>query len=120
MKTTPIRKKIYNEYYNSFPKKLANPKPKEVWLALFPYKQLGNMEKIRPVYILNVDHDNNIVQCQKITTNPEFARKIKGKLSNIKPFNRDSYLNNEKTTIPIYKLFSRLKNKIELEDETNE
>ena len=118
MKTNGIRRSIYNKYWNSFPKYAPNPKPNEVWLALFPYEQLGNMEKIRPVLINKVKEDTVIVQ--PITTNPVNAKKIKGVLTNGKTFtafNKTSYLKDSKEEIPIYKLYGRIRNKIELEEE---
>lgn len=118
MKTTRLSKDIYNKYYKSFPKIIANPKPKEVWLALFPYETLGNMEKIRPVMIVKVNDDKVIVRA--ITTNPRYARKIKGVLGSSKKyesFNKQSYLKNKKEEISIYKLYGKIKDRIELEEE---
>ena len=118
MKMTPIRKDIYQKYYNSFPRYMPNPKPKEVWLALFPYEQLGNMEKIRPVLIEKVKEDSVIVKA--ITTNPKNAKKIKGVLGNSKKyesFNKQSYLKNKNEEIPIYKLYGKIRDRIEIEEE---
>ena len=114
MKTTKISKYTYNKI-NRFPCVKKTPHENEVWLALFPYETLGNMEKLRPVLITKVNDDK--VKCKKITTNANKGKKIKGKLSTNKYFNQPSYLSNIEMEIPIYKLYGRLRNNIELEDE---
>lgn len=113
MKQTKISKYTYNRI-NEFPKVKKAPHINEVWLALFPYETLGNMEKLRPVLITRVMQDS--VKCKKITTNANKGKKIKGVLSTNKYFNQPSYLSNIEVEIPIYKLYGRLRNNIELED----
>lgn len=112
MKTTRVSKYMFNKL-NEFPRVNKEPHRHEVWLALFPYETLGNMEKIRPVYITKVKEDT--VNCKKITTNSSKGKKIKGQLS--KFWNKESYLSDVVMEIPIYKLYGRLKDKIELEEE---
>lgn len=116
MKMTRISKYTYNRM-NEFPNVKKEPHKHEVWLALFPYEQLGNMEKMRPVYITSINEEKETVRCKMITTNPKNAKKIKGKLSNSRYFNKDSYLKERIEEISIYKLYGRIKNKIELEEE---
>lgn len=116
MRTTRINKYQYNRM-SEFPRVKKEPHKHEVWIALFPYETLGNMEKMRPVYITSVDEEENIVRCKMITTNPKYARKIKGTLTNCKPYNKDSYLKDKVVEIPIYKLYGKLRNEIELEEE---
>lgn len=113
MRTNRIGKTLYNRM-NTFPKVLKQPQKNQVWLALFPYETLGNMEKLRPVLITRVMQDS--VKCKKITTNANKGKKIKGVLSTNKYFNQPSYLSNIEVEIPIYKLYGRLRNNIELED----
>lgn len=113
MKQTRISRYTYNKI-NEFPKVKKTPHINEVWLALFPYEQLGNMEKLRPVLITKVMQDN--VKCKKITTNANKGKKIKGVLSTSKYFNQPSYLSNIEVDIPRYKLYGRLRNNIELEE----
>lgn len=103
---------MYNKA-NEFPRLKKIPHENEVWLALFPYETLGNMEKLRPVLITKVMQDS--VKCKKITTNANKGKKIKGVLSTNKYFNQPSYLSNIEVEIPIYKLYGRLRNNIELE-----
>ena len=114
MKTSRISKRAY-KYITSFPRVLKQPHINEVWLALFPYETLGNMEKLRPVLITKVMEDS--VKCKKITSNENKGIKIKGALSTNKTFSKPSYLSNIEMEIPIYKLYGRLKDKIELEEE---
>ena len=117
MKMNRISKRAYNTI-NSFPRTTRVPQPKQVWLALFPYEQLGNMEKIRPILITKVNEET--VECRMITTNPHKATKVKGKLTNGKHFayfNKDSYVKDKKIEIPKYKLYGMIKNQIELEEE---
>jgi len=117
MKTTKIRKNIY-KLNNSFPKVYANPKENEVWLALFPYETLGNMEKMRPVLIKEVKEDTVI--CQKIGTGDNGkGKKIKGTLNKNKHYyflNKPSYLKNSVCELPKYKLYGKIRNEIEFEE----
>lgn len=66
MKTTRISKRQYKKY-NDFPRTKKTPHINDIWLALFPYETLGNMEKIRPVLIEEV-YDDYVI-ARKITTN---------------------------------------------------
>lgn len=115
MKTTRTSKYIFNKI-NSFPTVKKEPHRHEVWLALFPYEQLGNMEKLRPVYITSVNEEKDTVRCKMITTNPKNARKIKGKISKSRYWDKECYLKEILMEIPTYKLYGKMKNKIELED----
>lgn len=114
MKITKTSKYIYNKM-NEFPRVKKEPQKYEVWLALFPYETLGNMEKIRPVYITKVKEDT--VMCRMITTNSKNGKKIKGKLSTSKYFTKDSYVKDDVIELPIYKLYGRMKHRIEFEEE---
>lgn len=116
MKLTKISKYSYNRSVE-FPKTKKEPHRHEVWIALFPYETLGNMEKMRPVYITSINEEEDKVRCKMITTNPKHARKIKGTLSKSKPFNKISYLKDKTVEIPIYKLYGKIRNGIELEEE---
>lgn len=113
MKTTRTSRYMYNKI-NKFPKVKKTPHTNEVWLALFPYKQLGNMEKLRPVMITSVSEYK--VKCRMITTNEKKGKKIKGVLSTSRYFNQPSYLSHIEQEIPRYKLYGKLRNKIELEE----
>ena len=44
------------------------PKAGDVWLVNYPYITPGNMKKIRPAIIRQVDEENNMVIVQKLTT----------------------------------------------------
>lgn len=44
------------------------PKAGDVWLVNYPYITPGNMKKIRPAIIRQVDEDSNMIIVQKLTT----------------------------------------------------
>lgn len=115
MKTTKTSKHLYN-IMQSFPRTQKEPRRHDVWLALFPYEKLGNMEKIRPIYITSTTDDT--VRCKKITTNPNYGKKIKTKLcgKKYKFLYKDSYLNDNVIEIPKYKLYGKIRHGIEMEE----
>ena len=114
MKTNRTSVYMYNKV-NEFPRFKKTPHENEVWLVLFPYEQLGNMEQLRPALIKEVKEDTIVVQ--RITTNKNKGKKIKGTLSTNRFFNKPSYLNDKVVEVPIYKLYGKLKHRIELEEE---
>lgn len=116
MRTNRISKALYNRV-NTFPKVLKQPQKNQVWLALFPYETLGNMEKIRPILITKVKE--NSVECKCITTNPHNAKKIKGVLAHnnhYKWLSQPSYVKDKIIEIPKYKLYGKIRNEIEVEE----
>lgn len=111
MKTTKISKYQYNKY-NEFPKTNKQPKKNDIWLALFPYETLGNMEKIRPVLINKVCED--YVIAQMITTNANKGKEIdivQNKLY------KKSYLTNYKQKLTYDKLYGKIKSNAKIKEE---
>lgn len=117
MKMSKTSKRTYN-IMNKFPSVKKEPQKGQVWFALFPYETLGNMEKLRPVLIEKVKEDT--VECKCITTNPKNAKKIKGKLTHgnhFKFMNKESYVKDKVVEISKSKLYGKIRNEIELEEE---
>ena len=84
--------------YDDFPKTLKKPLPKETWLAYFPYEEKGNWEKLRPVYVLEINNEEYI--CQKITSNSKHGKRFK---------KTNSYITEEKAKITIDKFYRKIK-----------
>lgn len=81
-----------------------NPQKGDVWLVHYPYETEGNMEKPRPVII--VENKGEYLKVRKITTNQKRGKLIKHK----KYFTRrNSYLTNEYAEIHYTKLIRRIK-----------
>ena len=76
----------------------------DVWLVRYPYETRGNMEKPRPVII--VENNGEYLKVRKITTNEK-----RGKLIVHKKYftRRNSYLTNDYATIHYTKLIRRIK-----------
>lgn len=103
MKTTKITKYAYNKY-NDFPRTKKRPHKNDIWLALFPYETLGNMQKIRPVLIDEVKED--YVIARMITTNSNKGIELDIVQNHLY---KKSYLTNHKQKITYDKLFGRIK-----------
>lgn len=111
MKITKISKYQYNKY-NEFPKTKKTPHKNDIWLALFPYETLGNMEKIRPVLIEKVYED--YVIARMITTNSNKGKEIdmiQNKLY------KKSYLTNYRQKLTYDKLYGRIKANTHIKEE---
>lgn len=95
------------ERYNKFPTTLRNIHVGDIWYAFFPYREEGNFEKLRPVYISYVDE--NTIKAKMITSNPK-----KGKLIVIKNkvkkrlLYKDSYLTDNEAILTEDKLYSKI------------
>lgn len=84
--------------YDVFPKTLKKPLPKETWLAYFPYEEKGNWEKLRPVYVSEINDEEYI--CQKITSNSKHGKRFK---------ETNSYITEDKAKITIDKFYRKIK-----------
>lgn len=94
------KNKITN--YDKFPTTNKTINEGDIWLAKFPYKELGNMEKLRPVYIDEILTDK--VKVIMITSN-----KQKGIEINIKSNkNKKSYLTNRYAYITTDKIYRKI------------
>lgn len=111
MKTTKISKYQYNKY-NQFPRTNKTPHINDIWLALFPYETLGNMEKIRPVLIEKVKE--NYVVARMITTNAN--KGIELDMVQNKLFKK-SYLTNTRQKLTYDKLYGRIKSNTYIKEE---
>lgn len=111
MRTTKIKTREYKKY-NDFPRTNKTPHKNDIWLALFPYETLGNMEKIRPVLIDEVKED--YVIARMITTNEKKGKEID--ISNNKLFKK-SYLTNNKHKLTYDKLYGRIKSNANTKEE---
>jgi len=111
MRTTKIRTREYKKY-NDFPRTKKTPRKNDIWLALFPYETLGNMEKIRPVLIEKVNED--YVIARMITTNPNKGKEID--MIQNKLFKK-SYLTNYRQKLTYDKLYGRIKTNMIIEEE---
>ena len=81
-----------------------NPQKGDVWLVRYPYETKGNMEKVRPVIIAEVNEE--YLKVRKITTNEKRGKLIIHK----KYFNKkNSYLTNDYANIHYTKLIRRIK-----------
>ena len=96
----------YNSY-NKFPTTKKNIHVGDIWYAWFPFREVGNYEKLRPVLISAINND--IIKAKMITSNPK-----KGKLIVIKNkvksrlLYKDSYLTNNEATLTEDKLYSKI------------
>lgn len=111
MKTTRISKRQYNKY-NDFPRTKKTPHINDIWLALFPYETLGNMEKIRPVLIEEV-HDDYVI-ARKITTNANKGIEldiVQNKLY------KKSYLTDYRQKLTYDKLYGKIKSNTYIKEE---
>ena len=95
--------------YDKFPTTTRQPHIGDVWLAKFPYCEKGNMEKVRPVCIADINDD--LVKVRMITTNAKKGIKIHNN-----KLKKDSYLTNNYANIPIDKLYRKIHD-IKMEDE---
>lgn len=86
---------------------ITNKKPQkgDYWLASFPFHEAGNFEKLRPIFVEQVNQEDKSIVARMITTNPKYGEKINDK----KHFKKDSYLTNNRATLPYDKLFRRIK-----------
>jgi len=88
---------------DKFPTTTRAPQIGDIWVAKFPFSEDGNMEKMRPVRIADVNDD--LITVQMITTNAHKGRKICSD-----KFKRDSYLTNNYATVSRDKLYRKIKN----------
>ena len=94
-----LNQKIYLEHTRT--NKI--PEINDVWLAYYPYMEKGNMEKARPVLIIEEKENGNYL-VRKITSN-----KKKGILINDLKNYKKSYLTNDYAEISFEKMIRRLK-----------
>ena len=111
MKITKIQMREYKKY-NNFPRTNKTPHKNDIWLALFPYEQLGNMEKIRPVLIDKVYED--YVIARMITTNEKRGKEIDISTNNLF---KKSYLTNKRQRLTYDKLYGRIKANANIKEE---
>ena len=86
--------------YDRFPTCKKTVKVGDIWYAYFPFRELGNFEKLRPVYISYVDE--NTIKAKMITGNSK-----KGKLIVIKNKVKAKLLYKE-ATLTEDKLYSKI------------
>lgn len=95
------------ERYNRFPTTQRNIHVGDIWYAYFPFKELGNYEKLRPVLVSAIKEDK--IKVRMITSNP-----TKGKLIVIKNkvksrlLYKDSYLTNNDAYLTEDKFYSKI------------
>lgn len=95
--------------FQEFPKTTRLIEKGDIWLAYYPYREKGNMEKLRPVYVSEVNEDN--IKVYMITTNKNRGIPLKVNLSNRKE-KRQSYLNfNNYSIIKKEKFYIKIKSK---------
>ena len=93
--------------YNNFPTTNKNIHVGDIWYAWYPFKELGNYEKLRPVLVSDIKDDK--IKVRMITSNPS-----KGKLIVIKNkvksrlLYKDSYLTNNDALLTEDKLYSKI------------
>lgn len=111
MKTTKISKYAYNKY-KDFPRTKKTPQKNDIWLALFPYETLGNMQKIRPVLIENVTDD--YVIARMITTNSNKGVELDIVQNHLY---KKSYLTNCRKRLTYDKLYGKIKSNANIKEE---
>lgn len=111
MRTSRIKKQEFERYQN-FPRTKKQPHKNDIWLALFPYETLGNMEKLRPVLIEKI-YDNCVI-ARMITTNSNKGKEldiVQNKLY------KKSYLTNRTEKLSYDKLYSRIKANVKIKED---
>ena len=78
----------------------------DIWYASVPFRELGNYEKFRPVYIKEIK-DSDII-CYKITSKPKGKLITTTKKVNSKLLYKNSYLTNELVVLKEDKFYSRI------------
>lgn len=96
--------KRYRKYWDRFPDNQYIPEKGEVWLVKYPYEVRGNMEKLRPAIVSQVNGETFI--CRKITTNSKRGKEIKGNLAKI--LEKPSYKTNIYQELTIDKFYKRI------------
>lgn len=99
------KRKHIDKVYKDFPVTNKIPKKGDYWMAYFPFQELGNFGKLRPIYIEEINEKNETIIARMITTNSKRGIKIEDK----KHFVKDSYLTNNKAIITYDKLYRRIK-----------
>lgn len=93
--------------YNNFPTTNKTIHVGDIWYAWYPFKELGNYEKLRPVLVSDIKDDK--IKVRMITSNPN-----KGKLIVIKNkvksrlLYKDSYLTNNDALLTEDKFYSKI------------
>lgn len=93
--------------YDRFPTCKKNITVGDIWYAWYPFKELGNYEKLRPVLVSAIKEDK--IKVRMITSNP-----TKGKLIVIKNkvksrlLYKDSYLTNNDALLTEDKFYSKI------------
>jgi len=108
---------MLKQCYNEFPKTNKTIEIGDIWYAYFPYQELGNMEKLRPVYVKKILDDGILVYM--ITTNQNKGKLLEIDLSCKNRYKnmRTSYINiNKKAILNETKFYSKLKKGIKLEE----
>ena len=82
------------------------PKTGDIWLVHYPYVTPGNMEKIRPAIIKDIDEDTDLLTIQKLTTKKHKYNK-QFKHPKLK---KTTYITNEKVKINDYNLIRYIGN----------
>ena len=89
-----------------FPTTTKLPKKGDVWWVLYPYTTKGNMEKIRPSLVSDVNEEKEIYICRQITTNSKRGERITGRLE--KCFDRPSYITKVYMKLTLDKFYKRI------------
>lgn len=55
---------------------MRTPKIGDIWLVHYPYITPGNMEKIRPAIIKNINEEKDLITIQKLSTKYHKGSKI--------------------------------------------
>lgn len=108
-----------NKIYQQFPRTNKSINAGEIWLAYYPYREIGGVEKLRPVYVKETKKNGILVY--KLTTNKDKGTFVDIKLGSknrFKKFNKKSYIDfHSLTLINEEKFYSKLKSNIEIKEE---
>ena len=82
------------------------PRNGDIWLVHYPYTTPGNMQKIRPAIIKNINEEEDVITVQKLTTKYHNGNR----LFNHPKMKKKTYISSEITTISEYNLIRYIGN----------
>ena len=100
--------------YNNFPTTNKTIHVGDIWYAYFPFRELGNYEKLRPVLISSIEEDT--IKAKMITSNNKKGKliiirnKVKSRL-----LYKNSYLTNNEAILTEDKIYSKIATKNDYE-----